>query len=64
MERGNWERTRLQIYSGVQMNTKKRLEPKDIVTFPWDEQKDTSITNEDIERLKKRAEQLKNNTNG
>lgn len=54
-----WERHRFQIYSSVQMNSKKQLSPTDIMKFKWDnEKKDTEISNDDIERLKKRSEQI------
>lgn len=60
LDRNDWERSRLQVYSNVQMNTKKKLKPNDILEFPWDnKEENTSISNEDIDRLKRKSEMIR-----
>ena len=61
-----WEICRLLMYQNIQLNSKKKFELTDILSFKWDSNKsDTEISNSDIERLKQQqkliAEQLKNN---
>ena len=66
IDKDAWERLRIQIYSNVQMNTKKKLKPEDILKFPWEQEdkpKDTSISNEDISRLREKAQQISQNIN-
>lgn len=58
LDRNDWERTRLSVYSNVQMNTKKKITPKDILTFPWENEPEevvNDISNEDIQRLKEKS---------
>lgn len=56
----SWEQTRLLIFAVSSMFSKKQLTQQDIMKFPWEEEiKNTEITNEDIERLKKQAEIIK-----
>ena len=57
MDRNTWEQTRLQSYLTVQVNSKNKLTPQDILKLPWDEggediDHDTEISKEDIARLK------------
>lgn len=57
LDRQEWERTRLLMYSNYSIWSKKKLGVQDILSFPWDSNKDkrtgeTEITNEDIARLK------------
>lgn len=64
-----WEQTRLKIYSTAQMVSKKQLTPKDLMKFPWEEQEKeeehkTSITNEEIEDLEKKARQIQKKVYG
>lgn len=56
----DWERTRLEMYTNVQINSKKKLEPTDILQFPWEsgEVSDTSISDSDISRLTDKASAL------
>lgn len=66
-EKNDWERTRLNIYSSVQMNTKKKLKPEDVLKFPWEVEpkvKDTNISNEDIERLREKSKIISQTLNG
>lgn len=59
--RDSWEQTRMICYVLAQSNSTRSIKPTDIIRFSWDEEKtesgDTSISTEDIERLKKKAEQ-------
>jgi hypothetical protein len=67
LDRNNWEQTRLSMYANAQMNTKKKLTVKDIVTFPWEkevEQHNTEISTEDIKRLREKAKNMKIISNG
>ena len=52
----SWEQTRFLSYITAQVNSSKKLKPTDILSFKWDDlketDKETSITNEDIQRLK------------
>lgn len=58
-ERNEWERCRYSIYSNLQMNCKKKINPTDIMQFEWDKKETTtSISNEDIQRLKQKSKQI------
>lgn len=57
----SWEQTRQITYVIAQTNSSKKLKPTDIMKFVWDdEDSDTSISNEDIKRLKDKAKQYIN----
>ena len=61
LDRNSWEQHRFQIYSSVQMNSKKKISPTDIMQFAWDNSKEeTSITSKDIERLKNKSKEISN----
>lgn len=62
----SWEQTRLLAYIVAQVNSSKKLKPSDILSFVWDNEGggNTSISNEDIERLKRKAKQYTNKYNG
>ena len=56
--RSEWEQTRLIMYILAQVNSKKKLEITEILSFPWDEnyeEKNIEITNEDRDRLREKA---------
>lgn len=61
LERNEWERSRYEIYSNIQINSKKKLKPTDIMKFEWDDEKETetvenkTITKEDIKRLNEKT---------
>lgn len=59
--RDSWEQTRMICFVLAQSNSTKSLKPTDILRFSWDENVsesgETSINTEDIERLKKKAEE-------
>lgn len=61
-----WEQTRLLMSMLGNMFSKKKLKSTDIIKFPWDRglKKDTSISNEEIDRLKQKAEYIKNKRYG
>lgn len=64
--RDSWEQSRMIAYIIAQVNSRKKLNPTDISKFAWDNEeemnKETSMSNEDIERLRKKAKEysLKN----
>ena len=64
----SWEQTRILAYILAQVNSTKKLKPTDILSFTWDKEdkqdKNTSITNKDIERLKNKANQIIKKLNG
>lgn len=70
LERNEWERSRYAIYSNIQINSKKKLKPTDIMKFEWDDEKEESgekqtISKEDINRLKEKSKLIsKVMTNG
>ena len=55
--KNGWEQTRFLSYITAQVNSSKKLKPTDILSFKWDKPEDTgtSITSEDIQRLKDKA---------
>lgn len=57
--RESWEQTRLLGYIIAQANSTKSLKQTDILRFPWDEEdeKDTSVSDEDVKRLRALAKQ-------
>lgn len=60
-DKNSWEQARLVAYLIAQVNSTKSLKPTDILKFFWDEETDsgnTSISDEDIERLKRKAKQF------
>lgn len=60
-----WEQARLNAYITAQVNSSKKLKITDIMEFPWENKTtkkgDTSISNEDVERLKIKAKQWMDN---
>ena len=60
-DRNGWEQTRLLGYTQVQVNSKKKLEPTELIKLPWDNEKQesaTEISNADIARLRDKANQI------
>jgi hypothetical protein len=59
-QRASWEQTRFLAYIIAQVNSRKRLKPTDILSFEWDkgEKGKTEINPEEIERIKKRQEEI------
>jgi predicted nucleotidyltransferase len=57
----SWEETRFLAYITAQVNSAKTIKPTDIIRFSWDKDitdKKSSITNNDIERLKNKANSM------
>lgn len=57
----NWEMTRWLMYTICQINTKKQLDPRDMLSFAWDyeaENHKTNITDAEIDKLKEKAKKL------
>lgn len=59
-ERAAWERTRYVCYVTAQVQSRKRLKPSDVLRFEWDGERkgDTGMSNEDVERLKKKSAEV------
>lgn len=65
----DWEQARLIAFMTAQVNSRKRLSYEDITKFYWEtetdtEEQETSITKEDIERLKNKAQEYLETING
>lgn len=60
----DWEQARLEAWMTAQVNSKKKIQLQDIITFYWEKEQDaettTSISNQDIDRLRKQAQQYIN----
>lgn len=57
-DRPSWEQTRLLAFILAQVNSKKRLEMTDIMSFSWDEhyeEKNIEMSNEDRDKLRAKA---------
>ena len=54
----SWEQTRWLMYVIAQVNSRKQLKVTDILNFSWDDSKqnNTTITDNDIKRLKEKAD--------
>ena len=65
-DRNGWEQSRLLAYTNVQINSKKKLSPSEVIKLPWDKEEtmSTEISNEDIERLKEKAQLISKNIYG
>lgn len=59
-EKNDWERSRFESYVVAQVNSKKKIKPTDLVKFSWDnnDKPSTEISTQDIERLKKKSEEI------
>ena len=60
-----WEQARLVAWMVAQVNSKNKLKLSDILAFYWEKESDaettTAISNRDIDRLRKQAQQYINN---
>lgn len=63
--RDSWEQSRLVAYLIAQTNSTKKMKPSDIIKFSWDNEHngDTSISNDEIERLRNKAKAYEQNKN-
>ena len=59
LDRNSWEQCRYKMFANVQMNSTKQIKATDLIKFPWDnitdEVADTTISDNEIERLKNKA---------
>lgn len=61
---GKWEMTRWLLYAIIQVNSKKKIKIEDVLKFPWDKdyiKLDKNISDNDIERLKKKSQEILKN---
>ena len=60
-----WEQTRLLGFIIAQSNSTKTLKQTDILRFAWDEEekKNTSVTNEEMQRLRAKAKEVESQLN-
>lgn len=55
LERDSWEQTRMIMWSIIQVNSKDKLKPTDVLSLPWDTKDEApSVTQSDIDEFKKR----------
>jgi hypothetical protein len=61
MEQTRWEQTRCIMWAALTPHCKKRLEYKDIMTFPWEKEYiDTSkVDKGELKRIKELANKIK-----
>lgn len=64
----DWEQARLIAYMTAAVNSSKKLKMTDIMKFPWEDDckdsiSDRNITDNEIKRLKEKAQQFLNNNN-
>lgn len=59
----SWEQTRFNSFITAQMNSTKKIKPQDIIKFSWEkdseDNKDKTISNDDINRLREKSELMK-----
>ena len=60
-----WEQTRLLGFIIAQSNSTRTLKQTDILRFQWDEEekKDTSVTDEEMQRLRAKAKEVESQLN-
>lgn len=63
----SWEQTRIIAYVIAQANSTKQLKQSDVLRFPWDEADDekkcTSVTDEEVKRLRAKAKLIEKEMN-
>lgn len=52
-----WERFRVISYITAQGNSTEKLSPEDIITFPWDKKTIIETSEDDLERLRRKAQE-------
>lgn len=64
--RNEWEQCRFQSYLMLQMNSKKKLKFRDIMSFAWDGNngQDYEISNNDVKQLSEMAKMMEKNISG
>lgn len=56
----SWEQARLQAYITAQVNSTKKIEMSDLLTFPWEKVDKVEDTQEDKEALMKEIKEWEN----
>lgn len=59
--RDSWEQTRMIMYVIAQGNSKKRLTPSDLLSFPWDKETDVQVaapSEGEMEKLRMKMQQF------
>lgn len=57
----DWERTRFNAYCSVQIQSKKRIKPEDLIKFSWEKEADVHIpTDEEIKQVAEWANKIHN----
>ena len=49
--RESWNQTRQIVYTIAQVNSRKRIDIKEMMPFPWEQPEDTSMPDEERDRL-------------
>ena len=58
----DWERTRFNAYCTVQIQSKKRIRPEDLIKFNWEKESEVHIpTDEEIKQVAEWAKQIRKN---
>ncbi len=57
-KRDGWEQTRFLMYAICQVNSKKKIDPQDILELPWDDLREEN-TEEEIKALRERVKNFK-----
>ncbi|MEG0796688.1 MAG: hypothetical protein RR397_09335 [Odoribacter sp.] len=60
----SWEQARLIAYVTAQVNSSKKLNPSDIITFNWDSENGNMDDQADWEEIKKMRERIKQMNDG
>lgn len=61
-ERGAWERMRMECLCSLQPHSRKKLEARDLMTFPWEKERESEVEKEETltaEELRERMERAK-----
>lgn len=59
-EQEKWERMRWLMYTIAQVNSKKKLSPEDLFSFPWDKERGpVEVDEKEIEEVRKRMKGIK-----
>ncbi len=61
--RDEWDRFRTTSYIIAQANSTEKISPEDIISFPWDKKTIVETSEDDLERLRKKAQERINQYN-
>lgn len=65
-DRNLWEVCRYQMFTVAQVNSKKKIQPKELMKYAWDretEEKKVEISDEEIKRMKNRMKTIQRQIN-